>query len=171
MRALLASAIVASALSGVAHADVVAKSTDGMVIRIKAEASLDRDAAWARLVDVASWWSGSHTYSGDAKSISLDAQAGGCWCEKWSGGEVEHGRVVMVMPKQTLRVQGAFGPLQDLGANAAMTLSLSDGSAPGRTMLTLDYKVVGSSLSGLDQLAPIVDRVLTEQANGFAAVK
>jgi len=171
MRALLASAVVASMLSGAAHADVVAKSADGMVIQIKAEAPLDRDAAWARLVDVASWWSGSHTYSGDANSLSLDAQAGGCWCEMWSGGEVEHGRVVMVMPKQTIRVQGAFGPLQDLGAGAAMTLSLSDGSAPGRTLLTLDYKVVGSSLSGLDQLAPIVDRVLTEQARGFAAVK
>lgn len=153
---------------GIAGAEVTGKAPDGMTIRIEAEAALDRDAAWARLVDVASWWSGSHTYSGDAKSMSLDAQAGGCWCEIWNGGEVEHGRVVMVMPKQTLRVHGAFGPLQDLGVQASMTFTLSDGPA-GKTKLTLDYKVVGSSLSGLDKLAPIVDQVLAEQVKRFAA--
>jgi hypothetical protein len=103
--------------------------------------------------------------------LSLDAKAGGCWCEIWSGGEVEHGRVLTVMPKQTLRVDGAFGPLQDLGVSAAMTFTLSDGSAPGKTRLTLDYKVVGSSLSGLDKLAPLVDQVLAEQVKGFAAAK
>jgi hypothetical protein len=171
MRGVLAGGVLALAICGEANADVTAKAPDGMTIRVVAEAPLDRDAAWARLVDVASWWNGSHTYSGDAKSLSLDAQAGGCWCEIWSGGEVEHGRVVMVMPKQTLRVHGAFGPLQDIGASAAMTLTLADGSGPGKTRLTLDYKVVGSSLSGLDQLAPIVDQVLAEQVKGFAAAK
>lgn len=156
---------------GPAHADVVAKAPDGMTIRIVAEAALDRDAAWARLVDVVSWWNGSHSYSGDAKSLSLDARAGGCWCEIWSGGEVEHGRVVMVMPKQALRVDGAFGPLQELGVSAAMTFTLADGSTPGKTKLMLDYKAVGSSLSGLDLLAPIVDQVLAEQVKRFAAIK
>lgn len=171
MRRFVSEAFVVLAFCGSAHADVVAKAPDGMVIRIVAEAPLDRDAAWARLVDVASWWNGSHSYSGDAKSSSLDARAGGCWCEIWSGGEVEHGRVVMVLPKQTLRVDGAFGPLQDLGVSAAMTFTLGEGSAPGKTKLTLDYKVVGSSLSGLDQLAPIVDQVLAEQVKRFVAVK
>lgn len=156
------------AATGAAGAEVTGKAPDGMTIRIQTEAALDRDAAWARLVDVASWWSSSHTYSGDAKSMSLDAQAGGCWCEIWNSGEVEHGRVVMVMPKQTLRVHGAFGPLQDLGVQAAMTFTLSDG-APGKTKLTLDYKVVGSSLSGLDKLAPVVDQVLAEQVKRFGA--
>ena len=156
------------AMTGVAGADVTAKAPDGMTLHVVAESSLDKDAAWARLLDIASWWSDGHTYSGSAKSLSLDAQAGGCWCEIWSGGEVEHGRVVMVMPKQTLRVHGAFGPLQDLGVQAAMTFTLSDGAA-GKTKLTLDYKVVGSSLSGLDKLAPLVDQVLAEQVKRFAA--
>lgn len=156
------------ALTGVAGAEVTAKAPDGMTIRIEAEAALDRDAAWARLVDVATWWSSDHTYSGAAASLSLDAQAGGCWCEIWGGGEVEHGRVVMVMPRQTLRIHGAFGPLQELGVQAAMTLTLSDGAA-GKTKLTLDYKVAGASLSGLDKLAGIVDQVLAEQVKRFAA--
>jgi len=154
-------------MTGVAGADVTAKAPDGMTLQIVAESALDRDAAWARLLDVASWWSDGHTYSGAASSMSLDAQAGGCWCEMWSGGEVEHGRVVTVMPKQVLRVHGAFGPLQELGVQAAMTFTLSDGAA-GKMKLTLDYKVVGSSLSGLDKLAPIVDQVLGEQVKRFA---
>lgn len=161
-------ALAALAMSGAARADVTAKAPDGMTLHIVTETALDRDAAWARLVDIASWWSDGHTYSGAAASLSLDAQAGGCWCEIWSGGEVEHGRVVMVTPKQALRVHGAFGPLQDLGVQAAMTFTLSDGAA-GKTKLALDYKVVGSSLSGLDKLAPIVDQVLGEQVKRFGA--
>ena len=167
MLKMMGAAAAMLAMTGVAGADVTAKAPDGMTLHIVVESSLDRDAAWARLLDVASWWSDAHTYSGSAKSMSLDAQAGGCWCEMWSGGEVEHGRVVMVMPKQVLRVHGAFGPLQELGVQAAMTFTLSDGAA-GKTQLTLDYKVVGSSLSGLDKLAPIVDQVLGEQVKRFA---
>ncbi len=80
-----------------------------------------------------------------------------CWFEIWAGGEVEHGRVALVMPKQMLRVAGAFGPLQDLGVSAVMTFTLADGVTDGTTRLTLDYKAVGSSLSGLDQMVPLVD--------------
>jgi hypothetical protein len=75
---LASGTLVALALCSSAHAEVVAKATDGFTIRIVAEVTLDRDAAWARLIDVASWWNGSHSYSGDAKSFSLDARAGGC---------------------------------------------------------------------------------------------
>jgi hypothetical protein len=162
---------IAVAICGVADADVKSSAPDAMSLQIVGEVALDRDDAWARLVSLPSWWSGSHSYSGDAERLSLDAQAGGCWCEIWSGGEVEHGRVVMVMPKQVLRIDGAFGPLQEMGVQGALTFTLSDGASPGRTKLTVDYKVSGSSLSGLDKLAPIVDQVLTEQVTRFASGK
>jgi hypothetical protein len=158
-----------SIVAGHANADVVAKAPDGFVLRFVAEARLDRDAAWAKLVDIGSWWSGSHTYSGDAKSLGLDAQAGGCWCEIWSGGEVEHGRVVMVMPLKTLRVNAALGPLQGMGVQATLTFTLDDSEAEGKTKLTIEYKVNGSSLSGLDQVASGVDAVLKEQVTRLAA--
>lgn len=152
-----------------ALADVKAAAPDGMTIQIKAEVALDRDDAWARLVNVGSWWSGSHTYSGEARNLSVNAVAGGCWCELWSGGEVEHGRVVFVAPLQTLRFLTALGPLQDLGVSGALTLTLSNGSAVGKTAITLDYKVTGSSLSGLDKLAAPVNQVLGEQVARFAS--
>lgn len=157
--------------AGAAQAEVAAKAPDGFAIHIATVVKLDRDDAWARLVDIGSWWNGSHTYSGDAKSLSLNATAGGCWCEIWAGGEVEHGRVIAVMPRSLLRVSAALGPLQDMGVAAALTFQLADGSEAGTTKLTVDYKVSGSSLSGLDKLAAAVDGVLSEQVTRLAAGK
>ncbi len=169
IRAIAASAFAAAALGGAALADVKASAPDGMTIQIKAEVALDRDDAWARLLDIGSWWSGAHSYSGNSHNVSVDAVAGGCWCELWSGGEVEHGRVVYVAPLETIRFSTALGPLQDLGVSGAMTFTLSNGSSAGKTAITLDYKVTGSSLSGLDKLAAPVNQVLTEQVTRFAS--
>jgi hypothetical protein len=164
----IAGFMAAALWCGAAAADVKQASADAMVIQIKAEVALDRDAAWARLLDISRWWNGEHTYSGSAESLSVDAVAGGCWCEFWDGGEVEHGRVIMVMPKQTLRFATALGPLQEMGVNGALTLTLSDGGSAGKTAITLDYKVTGGSLSGLDRIAPVVNQVLNEQVTRFA---
>lgn len=166
LRRLIALVALGAFAAAPALADVKAKAPDAMVIQIKGEVALDRDAAWARLLDIGSWWNGSHTYSGDAVNMKLDAMAGGCWCELWAGGEVEHGRVVLVMPLSTVRLDAALGPLQEMGVTGAMTLTLSDGAA-GKTAITLDYKVSGSSQSGLDGLADIVNQVLSEQVAGF----
>lgn len=165
---IFAAALAAAAFACPASADVKAKAPDGFTLQIKAQTKRDRDDAWAHLLDIASWWSGAHSYSGEAKSLSLDAKAGGCWCEIWSGGEVEHGRVVMVMPREMIRFDAALGPLQELGVSAAMTFTLSDGT-DGQTVVTLDYRVSGSSLAGLDKLAPVVDGVLAEAMTRFAA--
>ena len=166
LRRVFAVMAVGASIAAPALAEVKAKAPDAIVIQIKGEVALDRDAAWARLLEIGLWWNGGHTYSGDAANMKLDAMAGGCWCELWAGGEVEHGRVVMVMPMSVLRVSTALGPLQELGVSGALTLTLSDGAA-GKTAITLDYKVSGSSVSGLDKLADAVNQVLTEQVAGF----
>lgn len=168
IKAIAASALVAVLLGGAALADVKAAAPDAMTIQIKAEVALDRDDAWARLLDISRWWSGGHTYSGSADNLSIDAVAGGCWCELWNGGEIEHGRVVYIAPLSVIRFDAALGPLQELGVSGAMTFTLSDGAA-SKTAITLDYKVAGSSLSGLDKLATIVNQVLAEQVTRFAS--
>ena len=164
-RLILSAAVAATVASGVAVAEVKSSAPDGMVLQYKGELPLPRDEAWTRLVAISSWWNGSHTYSGDATNLTLDAVAGGCWCEMWEEGEIEHGRVVMAMKNNVLRVQGAFGPLQELGVNAVLTVTLADGAQTGMTSVTMDYRVVGSSLTDLSPLAPIVDGVLQEQVN------
>ena len=171
LKILAGSLALGLATTGTAQAEVTAKAPDGFAIQIVSVVKLDRDGAWARLVDIAAWWSGAHTYSGDAKSLSLNAEAGGCWCELWNGGEVEHGRVVAVMPRDLLRVNAALGPLQDMGVSAALTFQLADGPDAGTTKLTVNYKVNGSSVSGLDKVASAVDGVLVEQVARLASGK
>ena len=168
----IASFVFAITLTGIpAHADVKAFAPDGLIIHINTEVALDRDDAWARLLHIGSWWNGSHTYSGNAESMNIDAVAGGCWCELWSGGEVEHGRVMFVMPKEAIRFSTALGPLQEMGVSGALTFTLADGSSPSKTAVTVDFKVSGSSLSSLDKLAPVIDGVITEQVTRYAGDK
>ena len=168
----IASFVFAITLTGSpAHADVRASAPDGLIIQIKTEVALDRDDAWARLLHIGSWWNGSHTYSGSAESMNIDAVAGGCWCELWSGGEVEYGRVMFVMPKEAIRFSTALGPLQEMGVSGALTFTLADGSLLSKTAVTVDFKVSGSSLSSLDKLAPLIDGVITEQVTRYASDK
>jgi uncharacterized protein YndB with AHSA1/START domain len=158
-----AAALTVIALAAPALAEVKAAAADGMILQFKGELPLAREAAWKRVIAIGSWWNGAHSYSGMASNIKIDPKAGGCWCEKWPGGQVEHGRVIMVMPKETLRFAAGLGPLQDTGVNAALTITLADGASPGTTSVTWDYKVVGSSLTNLAPMAPLVDGVLQEQ--------
>jgi hypothetical protein len=70
-----------------------------------------------------------------------------------------------VQTNEVLRFSAGLGPLQDSGVNAALTITLADGATPGTTAVTWDYKVVGSTLTNLASMAPIVDTVLQEQFN------
>lgn len=169
LRQAVASMGLLLAAAGAADADVVSKAPDGFSIHIASVVRLDKEDAWARLLDISVWWNPAHSYSGDATSLSLEAKAGGCWCETWSGGEIEHGRVVAVMPTGLLRINGALGPLQQMGVSATLTFQLEKGAEAGTTKVTADYIVSGSSNSGLDGLAAIVDGVLKEQVMRFSA--
>jgi hypothetical protein len=165
-----ACALAAITVAAPARADVKQAAPDGLVIQIKGEVDLPRQAAWTRLVAVGSWWSDAHSYSGNAKAITVDVVAGGCWCEIWEGGEVEHGRVMYVSQGQTIRFDAPLGPLQELGVATSLTFTLANGSVDGRTAVTLDYTVTGSSLSGLDKLAPVINQVLTEAVKRYATL-
>lgn len=156
-------AVAALALSGAASAEVKAAAPDGMILQFKGKMPLPRAESFQRVLAIGAWWADSHTYSGKASSLSIDPVAGGCWCEFWEGGEVEHGRVITVMNNQMIRFAAPLGPLQGLGVNGVLTLTLGDGADDGSTDITLDMVATGSALSGLDQMAPVVDGVLKEQ--------
>jgi uncharacterized protein YndB with AHSA1/START domain len=169
-KCMLGIAGIAVAMSMSAMAEVKASAPDGLMFQYKGELPLAREAAWKRVLAVGTWWNDEHTYSGKGANMTVDAVAGGCWCEMWSGGEVEHGRVVTIMNNEMLRFQTALGPLQGLGVNAIMTWTLADGSSPGTTSVTMDYSVVGSSLTNLVPMAAPVDGVLQEQFGRLVAV-
>lgn len=116
----------------------------------------------ALLGQVGSWWNEQHTYSGDARNLSIDARPGGCFCERLSNGGVEHMRVVQLRQNQLLRMAGGLGPLQGAGLAGAMTWSIA--ANEGGTKLELIYVVGGYMPGGFEKMAPAVEGVLLEQA-------
>jgi uncharacterized protein YndB with AHSA1/START domain len=132
---------------------------------VKFEININAPAAKvydAMVAQVGSWWNSHHTYSGDAKNLSIDARPGGCFCEKLpDGGAIEHLRVIYVAPRQVLRLSGALGPLQASGVAGSMTWKLD--SAGDNTRVQLSYSVGGFIEGGFDKVAPAVESVLREQ--------
>ena len=155
---LMLSALAASAVRG----EVTAVAPDGFAITLTVDVAVAPEAGWRDLGRIGSWWQDEHTYSGAGRNMSLDLRAGGCFCERWAGGEVEHGRVVLVRPAQrTLRLDSALGPLQEMGLSGALTFAIA--AHDGGSRITLTYNVSGSSVSNLAPIAPLVESMLSVQ--------
>lgn len=173
-------ASLALCLAEPASAEVVARSDNGFVIRHVAEVTASPEDAWKQLVVPADWWNGVHTFSGDAKNLSLDPRAGGCFCEVLPGakeewgekgwlhprGGVEHMRVVFVEQEKALRMTGALGPLQSEALTGTLTITLKP--IDGGTRLTWEYVVGGFMRYKPEQIVPAVDKVIGEQLTRLA---
>lgn len=150
-----------------AQAEVQTVASDGFVIAYAAHLDATAGRIYAALPALGRWWDSSHTWSGDAANLSLSADAGGCFCERWKDGAVEHGRVIMVKRDQLLRLQTALGPLQGRAVSGVLTFEIkpdqSAGNGTKTMLLTLTYVVNGASASALDKIAPAVNEVLGEQ--------
>lgn len=147
-----------------ARADVASASPNGFLIQAEAEVGATPEQAWRALGQVGRWWNGAHTYSGDARNLRIDLRAGGCWCERWDGQSVEHGRVLIVMEHEgvrTLRYAAPLGPLQEMAVNAVLTFTVSPHANGAK--ITMTYRVSGDPSLHLDHVAAPVDGVLMEQ--------
>lgn len=150
------------------QADVVHGSAHGFVIEHETHVMVHRERVYQALVhEVGKWWSSDHTYSGDASHLSIDDRAGGCFCERWPKGQVQHMQVVFVRHGETLRMTGGLGPLQLEAATGSMTWQL-DSQEDGSTRIQLDYKVTGYRPDGMETWAPAVDQVLSGQVQNLA---
>jgi uncharacterized protein YndB with AHSA1/START domain len=165
MALIIGVVLAAVVFAAPAAADIIEARESGFVVQSQATVSAPPERAWRAVIRPERWWSSAHTYSGDARNLSLDPHAGGCWCERWGRNQsVEHGRVVLVMDYegvQTLRVLGGFGPLQEMGVNGVLTLVVAPD--PSGASMQLTYRVSGEPSAGLDALAPAVDAVMSEQ--------
>lgn len=160
IRAFSACALVA--LAGSVHAAIAQVSAGGFVRRHEAMVNAPPAKAYDALVQLGSWWSSDHTYSGDAKNMSIEPRAGGCFCERLKdGGSIEHMRVVYAQPARALRMAGGLGPLQAAGVAGSMTWRLTP--VESGTKLELSCTVGGFTDGGFDKMAPLVDSVLGEQ--------
>lgn len=162
-----------------ARAEVLDAGATGFTSRHSVIVGADATTAWTQLLAISDWWSGAHTYSGDPANLVLASSIGGCFCEHWAGGSVEHLRVVAVQPGKLLRLRGGLGPLQSLGVDGALTIefapvaaetgSAAAAGAAGGTKVTFTYAVAGYSKDGLTGWAAPVDGVLGEQVQRFGA--
>jgi uncharacterized protein YndB with AHSA1/START domain len=155
----LVSVFAASYPAGAAVVDV---APNGFTVRVSAHIAAKPTSVYAALITPARWWSSDHTFSGDAAHLSLDAKAGGCWCEKLpGGGSVSHLTVVYADPGKVLRLRGALGPFLGYAVDGAMTWSLKAGG--DGTDLSLEYTLGGYIKDGFQPLSKAADGVLGDQ--------
>jgi uncharacterized protein YndB with AHSA1/START domain len=148
-----------------ANAEVLEADEQHFVVKHEVVVPLNTKASYKLLGKPSQWWSSAHTWSGDAKNMRLQLKAGGCFCEVWKGNSVVHAQVIHAQPGSLLRMQGAFGPLQDMAVTAVLSYQLKkDGTG---TKLEMTYRVSGNASHKFGSLAAIVDKVLGEQMEGF----
>lgn len=170
--------IAAAAILGLAAAPAQAEFSNvgdsGFMTRHTATVVAAPDAAWAELIEPSGWWSGEHSFSGDAENFTLDARAGGCFCEmlpagpdRPTPGSVRHMEVLFTDPGTALRLSGALGPLQSEPLTAVLTVTLKP--VDEGTRILFEYVVGGTMRFPVDQISPAVDRVIGEQLERLAA--
>lgn len=148
-----------------ASAETAAVSDTGFTITVQREISLPPARVFQALAHVDRWWNAEHTWSGKAANLSLRLEAGACFCERWAGGTVEHGRVIAAMHDRLLRLQAPLGPLQSMPVSAVLNFETRE--QQGHTMLRVTYAIADAA-GGLAELAPAVDKVITEQVDRLA---
>jgi uncharacterized protein YndB with AHSA1/START domain len=161
MRALVLG-MVGVSLAGPAAAAVVDAQPSGFEVRETAQIAAPPERVYAAIGEVGRWWMSQHTYSGDAKNLTLDLHVGGCFCERLpDGGATGHMVVDMVQPNRLVRLAGALGPLAATGGAGHLAIRLAPKN--GGTALDLTYDFGGYAKGGMAQWAAPVDGVLSEQ--------
>ncbi|WP_293681770.1 SRPBCC domain-containing protein [uncultured Phenylobacterium sp.] len=160
MKHLIATVLTVLTAAGSAQAAVVDKGPGYFRLKTVQQIAAPPAKVYAAIGEWGRWWSDAHTYSGKASNITLALSANGCLCEALpGGGSVRHGVVELVIPNQTVRLDAAFGPLQDEGVGGAYTLTLK--ARDGGTELTMTYHVAGAR-DFIVSAAPAIDEVMSE---------
>ncbi len=161
-RGIALAALIALTLVAPLRGEVADSTPNGFTVHATVSIAKNASSVFDTLTrDIGRWWDPSHTYSGAATNLTLQPTPGGCFCERLPQGGVEHMVVIYAEPGKQLRMRGGLGPLQALPVTGVWTLSLAESS--GRTTLESIYSVSGYSKPPLNELAAVVDRVMTEQ--------
>jgi uncharacterized protein YndB with AHSA1/START domain len=166
---LLAPLLCAALVSTTLPAEVMSIGPSGFAVKHEVSVKASPGPVYDALtVKVGSWWNPEHTFSKDAKNLSIAAVPGGCFCEKFpDSGGVQHMTVVYAAPGKALRMTGAIGPLQGSGLAGSMTWDLAKSEAG--TKLVVTYGIGGYMAGGFEKIAPLVDAVIGEQVGRFKA--
>jgi hypothetical protein len=166
MRALLV--LPAFLLVTPASAAVLSASDHGFEVQNSVNLVVPQAEAFASFGQVGQWWNNEHTYSGDAKRMSLQMRPGGCFCEPLeNGGGIEHMRVTFIQPGERILLTGSLGPLLYEATTGVMDVKVE--RIAGGSRVTMNYRAAGFAKGGAEAMAPLVDQVLAEQLKRFRA--
>jgi hypothetical protein len=161
--------IVISSLLVIApvRSDVVYAEEQGFEVLAQVEIALPAKTIYDSMInDVDQWWSSSHTFYGDQKSLSISAAVGGCFCEfKNKHQQAIHLEVIHVDDAKLIRFNGGLGPLQSMPVVGVMDWQIT--SASLKSTVSFRYKVSGYVKGGLKNIAAPVDHVLQQQLDSF----
>ena len=150
-------------------AETLQVSATHFEVRHRAVVKATPAEVYSAMTQLSRWWHPQHTWSGDARNLSLEPVAGGCWCERWGdGASAQHARVLQVQPGRMIVLQAALGPLQSLPAQGVFTMITA--TQDGQTAMRLSYRVGGPPELALDKLAPAVDEVIGVQFTRLKAL-
>lgn len=159
-------------------AEVVQTSASHFVTRDSVTVNAAPRATWLALIDPATWWDDTHTWSGKAANLSIAPQGGGCFCERIPekdsateiglAGSAHHMTVLMAEPMKVLRMRGALGPLQSEPVDGVLTFTMQPDKASGGTKLTMEYVVGGHMRYEVPKISKAVDEVMSLQLGRLA---
>jgi len=140
MKWALIAGLAAALAANAARAEVTDRSAAGFEVVEKATIAASQSKVWDALMRPSRWWSSQHSWSGDAKNLTI----------------------VYADGKSQLRMAGALGPLQFTGATGHLGIALKPAGAG--TDVVMSYDVGGYAKGGLaETFAAPVDKVLGEQ--------
>lgn len=150
------------------YAEVKDSTPAGFTIENSAVVPGDAAAVWLALAKhVDEWWPKDHTWWGARAKLTIDAHAGGCFCERGQGHEAQHMQVVLADAPKLLRMTGGLGPLQGMGLQGVLEWRMA--TVDGGTKITLWYRAGGYSPDDIGKFAPVVDSVQALQLGALAA--
>lgn len=154
-----------------ALAEINSQSESGFSVFHIADVAAEPDEIWGKLLLPNSWWSGDHSFSGDADNFYLEPKVDGCFCELLKteedgkisdAGAVEHMRIIHIDRARSLRMLGALGPLQSEAVSGTFTVAIKP-NGDGTSKLSFLYVVGGYMRFETLKIAPSIDRVIGEQ--------
>lgn len=159
----LSTLLLATAWTNPVSAELTEADTDHFTTRHELLTPAEPAAVFRVMTaEIGQWWNPAHSWSGDGGNLYLEAEPGGCFCERLpDGGFAEHLRIIYLAPGAEIRFDGALGPLQTMAVQGRMTWGVEATDAGSR--VTFTYRVFGHPEGGLTGIAPAVDGVIGEQ--------
>lgn len=146
LKPLLSAAVLALGATPAA-AEVVERSADHFVLRYEVGLETTPEDIYGAIGEIGKWWDGAHTYSGDARNMTLPLEVGACFCERLADGtQFEHGRVTAADPGTGVLLAAPLGPLKGKTTMADLSFGWS-GAGAGWT-LVMTYVVRGPGVGG-----------------------